>query len=113
MKLFGQRLAMLCTVAVRSFATSPITVADKIRGAYFGSVVADALTLGTHYEYDAKRIKSFYGSIDRYFAPGEKTGGETHGIGWGSRNYHGGNGRGSPKKAGENTDYGDYNTLIL
>lgn len=26
---------------------------------------------------------------------------------------HGGNGRGAPKRAGENTDYGDYNLLIL
>ena len=38
--------------------------------------------------------------IDKYYAPGEKTGGETHGIGWGARNYHGGNGRGEPKMAG-------------
>lgn len=38
-----------------------------------------------------------------------RVGGKTHGIGWGSRNYHGGNGRGPAKKAGEQTDYGDYN----
>ena len=38
---------------------------------------------------------------------GEKTGGETHGVGWGARNFHGGNGNGPPKKAGEQTDYGD------
>lgn len=90
-----------------------VSIKDKIRGAYFGAVVADALTLGTHYEYDAKRIKKFYGAIDRYYAPGEKTGGTTHGVGWGARNYHGGNGRGPPKRAGENTDYGDYNLLVL
>ena len=71
-----------------------------LQGAFFGALVADALTLGTHYEYDAKKIKQFYGMIDKYYAPGEKTGGETHGIGWGARNYHGGNGRGEPKKAG-------------
>jgi ADP-ribosylglycohydrolase len=35
------------------------------------------------------------------------------GIGWGARNFHGGNGRGPPKRAGENTDYGDYNILVL
>jgi hypothetical protein len=74
---------------------------------------ADALTLGTHYEYDAKKIKQFYGQINKYYAPGEKTGGETHGIGWGARNFHGGNGRGPPKRAGEQTDYGDYNILVL
>jgi len=38
---------------------------SKIKGAFFGAVVADALALGTHYEYDAKRIKGFYGGIDR------------------------------------------------
>lgn len=106
-----------------------------------GALVADALTLGTHYEYDAVRIRQFYGEIDqyvghawtrngrspltfaihsyslphhfRYYAPGQKTGGQTHGIGWGARNYHGGNGRGAAKRAGEQTDYGDYNLLLL
>merc|ERR1712028_20885 len=53
------------------------------------------------------------GNIDQFYAPGEKTGGATHGVGWGKRNYHGGNGVGPAKKAGENTDYGDYNFLIL
>lgn len=94
-------------------ATATVDTASRIRGAFYGAVVADALTLGTHYEYDATKIKSFYGKIDRFYAPGEKTGGETHGIGWGARNYHGGNGRGPPKAAGENTDYGDYSILIL
>lgn len=88
-------------------------VSSQIEGAFFGALVADALTLGTHYEYDAKKIKQFYGNIEKYYAPGEKTGGETHGIGWGQRNYHGGNGRGPAKMAGEQTDYGDYNILIL
>lgn len=34
-------------------------------------------------------------------------------MGWGARNFHGGNGRGPAKKAGEQTDYGDYNILVL
>jgi hypothetical protein len=46
----------------------------------------------------------FYGQIDRYYAPGEKTGGETHGVGWGQRNFHSGNGNGPSKAAGEQTD---------
>lgn len=86
---------------------------SRIRGAFMGALVADALTLGTHYEYDAVKIHQFYGEIDRYYAPGQNTGGQTHGVGWGARNYHGGNGRGPPKRAGEQTDYGDYNLLIL
>ena len=109
---------LLFTVFFASLAgvkgvVAPIDQKDRIRGAFFGAVVADALTLGTHYEYDAKKIKQFYGPIDRYYAPGEKTGGETHGVGWGARNFHGGNGQGPAKTAGEGTDYGDYNILVL
>lgn len=89
------------------------SIASKMKGAFFGAVVTDAMSLGTHYEYDAKKIRQFYGAIDRYYAPGEKTGGETHGIGWGGRNFHNGNGVGPAKKAGECTDYGDYNILML
>ena len=86
---------------------------DRARGALLGALVADALALSTHYEYDAVKIKSYYGVIDRYYAPGEKTGGQTHGIGWGGRNFHDGNGRaGGAKRAGENTDYGDYTLLV-
>jgi len=86
---------------------------SQLKGAFFGAIVADALSLGTHYEYDAIRIKKFYGDIDQYYAPGQRTGGETHGIGWGARNYHNGNGNGPAKRAGETTDSGDYNILML
>eukprot|EP00873_Tetraselmis_striata_P036709 jgi/Tetstr1/456973/TSEL_004158.t1 len=112
--------AALAIVATRGLAAdaavgaaAPPSTASRIRGATLGALVADALTLGTHYEYDAAKIKRFYGDIDRYYAPGQRTGGETHGVGWGSRNYHGGNGNGPPKRAGEQTDYGDYNLLVL
>ncbi|RDX34221.1 ADP-ribosylglycohydrolase family protein [Arcobacter sp. HD9-500m-PIT-SAG03] len=86
-----------------------ITKQDSIRGAFFGAIVADALCLGSHYEYDAKKIYEAYGNkpIDKFMSPGEMMGGETHGIGWGQRNYHPG------KKAGGTTDYGDYNILVL
>ncbi|CAE8593209.1 unnamed protein product [Polarella glacialis] len=81
---------------------------DRIEGAFFGALVADALTLGSHYEYDATVIKKAYGgTISRYMAPGESMGGTTHGIGWGRMNYHPGQG------AGDQTDYGEYNLLIL
>lgn len=78
-------------------------------GAYFGALVADALCLGSHYEYDAVKIKQAYGGtmISKYMAPGEQMGGETHGVGWGARNYHPGT------AAGDQTDYGEYNVLIL
>lgn len=93
-------------------ATEP-TLESRIRASVVAPLVADALSLSTHYEYDAIKIKKFYGVVDQYYSPGEKTGGQTHGIGWGQRNYHGGNGNGPAKSAGEQTDYGDYTILIL
>merc|ERR1712028_238844 len=84
------------------------SIADRIRGAYYGALVADALCLGSHYEYDAHKIRDAYdGTIEKYMAPGEQMGGETHGIGWGARNYHPGT------IAGDQTDYGEYNVLVL
>jgi ADP-ribosylglycohydrolase len=81
---------------------------DRMRGAYYGALVADALTLGSHYEYSAPKIKQAYGgTIQKYMAAGEQMGGETHGIGWGARNYHPGT------VAGDQTDYGEYNVLML
>jgi len=81
---------------------------DQLKGAYFGALVADALTLGSHYEYDAVKIKKAYGGdITKFLAPGEQMGGQTHGVGWGQRNYHPGT------VAGDQTDYGEYNVLIL
>ena len=88
---------------------SNVTKEAKIKGAFFGAIVADALCLGSHYEYDAKKIYQAYGEkpIEKFMSPGEMMGGQTHGIGWGERNYHPG------KKAGGTTDYGDYNILVL
>merc|ERR1719163_498212 len=84
------------------------TKESRIRGAFFGSLVADGLTLGSHYEYDAKVIKQAYGgTIQTYMAPGEKMGGTTHGVGWGRQNYHPG------QKKGDQTDYGEYSMLML
>jgi len=80
---------------------------ESIEGAFFGAMVADALCLGSHYEYDAHKIYAAYGSkpIEKFMGPGEMMGGQTHGIGWGERNYHPG------KTAGGTTDYGDYNVV--
>mmetsp|Transcript_35243 Transcript_35243/g.59389 ORF Transcript_35243/g.59389 Transcript_35243/m.59389 type:complete len:367 (-) Transcript_35243:302-1402(-) len=81
---------------------------SRLRGAFFGALVSDALCLGSHYEYDAPTIKTAYGGrIETYMGPGEKLGGTTHGVGWGRRNYHPG------QKKGDQTDYGEYNILML
>jgi len=106
-------LALLPLLAAAASGEDRPTRESSIRGALMGSLVADALCLGTHYEYDAQKIRRFYGKLDQYYAPGEKTGGQTHGVGWGGRNFHGGNGNGPPKRKGEQTDYGDYNILVL
>lgn len=86
-----------------------ISKQEAIKGAFFGAIVGDALCLGSHYEYDAHKIYEAYGKkpIEKYMSPGEMMGGQTHGIGWGERNYHPG------KSAGGTTDYGDYNILVL
>merc|ERR1712232_288450 len=51
--------------------------------------------------------KAYGGTIPKYMAPGEAMGGTTHGVGWGRMNYHPG------QKAGDQTDYGEYNILML
>merc|ERR1719424_2481586 len=107
--LAGTRAASASAAA----ADEAPSLTSRMKGAFLGPLVADELALATHYEYDATKIKQFYGQIDRYYSPGEKTGGQTHGVGWGQRNFHDGNGKGPAKKAGEQTDYGDYNILVL
>ena len=86
-----------------------VTKDEAIKGAFFGALVGDALCLGSHYEYDAQKIFRAYGDkhIEKFMSPGEMMGGQTHGIGWGERNYHPG------KSAGGTTDYGDYNVVVL
>lgn len=100
-------LALLSLLS-HSAPNSKPSLRDRIQGAFFGTLVGDALCLGSHYEYDAKAIKAAYGGvISEYMAPGEQMGGSTHGVGWGRRNYHPG------QKKGDNTDYGLYNILML
>jgi ADP-ribosylglycohydrolase len=101
-------LAQKRLFASASAAAQAVSRSDRIEGAYFGALMADALTLGSHYEYDAPKIKQAYGGeITKYMGPGEQMGGETHGIGWGKRNYHPG------ATSGDQTDYGEYNVLVL
>ena len=56
---------------IAHFLTAAVLVAvpseeERIKGAFFGSLVADALCLGSHYEYDAATIKQAYGEEYRY-----------------------------------------------
>merc|ERR1711865_515701 len=100
------QILVLATIFLHSAYGASTT--EQIEGAFFGSLVADALTLGSHYEYDAPTIKKAYGgTISEYMAPGEQMGGTTHDVGWGRRNYHPG------QKKGDQTDYGEYTILML
>lgn len=106
MSSISQLLLLAAILVIVTTEAAP--TASQIEGVYFGALVADSLCLGSHYEYDAKKIKQAYGGpIDRFLAPGELMGGETHGVGWGQRNYHPGT------VAGDQTDYGEYNVLVL
>jgi|LauGreDrversion2_5_1035112.scaffolds.fasta_scaffold63898_1 ADP-ribosylglycohydrolase len=114
MALGGGRRALVSIVVGGTLLASRVTAADspskesRVRGAVMGSLVADALCLGSHYEYDAPTIKAAYGgTISTYMGPGERMGGTTHGVGWGRRNYHPG------QKKGDQTDYGEYTLLML
>ena len=56
------RLARFSLAAIMCSAKNAApTLESRVQGAFFGALVADALSLGTHYEYDAKKIKKFYG----------------------------------------------------
>ena len=72
-------MAFLAALVVTTVGTSPMPSEEsRIHGAMFGALVADALCLGSHYEYDAPTIKRAYGGkpIETYMAPGEHMGGK-------------------------------------
>ena len=99
---------LICLACIANVAADAQEFRSKVHGAFFGALVADALSLGSHYEYDAKAIKQAYGgAIQSYLGPGERMGGSTHGVGWGRRNYHPG------QRKGDGTDYGLYLELVL
>lgn len=83
-------------------ATSPLSRAARARGAVLGGLVGDALSLGGHYEYDARVIADRVGSYTELSAPTVN-----YGVGWGRANYHPG------KKAGDMTDAGDVALMLL
>ena len=52
---------MIAHVLAAAVLVAVPTEEERLRGAFFGSLVADALCLGSHYEYDAANIKRAYG----------------------------------------------------
>jgi len=84
---------------VEANATSALS---RIQYSFKLGLIGDALSLGGHYEYDAKKIKASGGYAD-YAKPGEAN----NGIGWGTANYHPG------KVAGDMTDAGEVAVMLL
>jgi ADP-ribosylglycohydrolase len=76
---------------------------ERIIRSFITGLIGDALSLGGHYEYDAKKIKAQVGRYTNYLPPGESN----NGIGWGTANYHPG------KRAGDLTDTGDIAIMLL
>lgn len=77
-------------------------VVNRIQNAFKLGLIADALALGGHYEYDARKIQASGGYRD-FAKPGEAN----NGIGWGTANYHPG------KVAGDMTDSGEVALMLL
>ena len=65
---------------------------DKIKGLIYGSFIADALALGTHWIHDTDKIQKYYAPITTYTAPVYTP-------------YH------LDKRAGDFTHYGDQDLL--
>lgn len=89
------------TVMLQPGLISP-QAAKQTRSAFLAGLIGDALSLGGHYEYDARKIKA-NGGYAIYSKPGEAN----NGIGWGTANYHPG------KVAGDLTDAGDIAIMLL
>ena len=78
-------MVIMMVVVVLSKDTS---IYDKIEASFIAGLIGDSLALAGHYEYDAVKIKAHVGEYRNLMAPGEGMGGKTHGVGWGSANYH-------------------------
>jgi len=80
-----------------------LAISNTIRRSFLTGLIGDALALGGHYEYDARKIKVQVGRFENYLPPGESN----NGIGWGTANYHPG------KNAGDLTDAGEIAIMLL
>jgi ADP-ribosylglycohydrolase len=92
-----------CSLAFSDQDMKSLKISDAIRRSFLTGLIGDALALGGHYEYDARKIKTQIGRFENYLPPGESN----NGIGWGTANYHPG------KKAGDLTDAGEIAIMLL
>ena len=103
----SSRLLLGLILLKRNFMALPaqivaMNVVARVKSSFLLGLMGDALALGGHYEYDARKIKS-RGGFQNYADPGT----DNHGIGWGQANYHPG------KKAGDLTDAGEVAIMLL
>lgn len=94
--------ALTTAKLVTSASAAPPSVRSRVRGAVVGGFVGDALSLESHYEYDAKVIAGHFTRPAEFGAPRVN-----YGVGWGRANYHPG------KLAGDMTDAGDVALMLL
>ena len=80
----------------------PMDVVSRVKSSLLLGLMGDALALGGHYEYDARKIKAS-GGFRNFAPPGEAN----NGVGWGQANYHPG------KTAGDLTDAGEVAIMLL
>lgn len=99
-------VGMFCIASTGESGTT-VDYRQRVEDAFISGLVGDSLALGGHYEYDAAKIKRVHGEYTTLQAPGQGFGGQTHGVGWGSANYHPG------KKAGDLTDAGEIAIMLL
>lgn len=87
---------------IKTLETNSKSILSRIQYSFKLGLIGDALSLGGHYEYDAKKIKKM-GGYSNYAKPGE----DNNGVGWGTANYHPG------KIAGDITDTGEVAVMLL
>ena len=62
-------LSGMTTAAATSIPT--LEQRKRVEDAFIAGLVGDALALGSHYEYDAKKIKEKVGEYTQYHDPGD------------------------------------------
>ena len=59
---------ILSTIVHYRFFSSA-SVISKVQSSIVAGLVGDSLSLSTHYEYDAKKIKAYFGKVSNFGAP--------------------------------------------
>ena len=88
MMMMMMMMIMIMMMMIVVVLSKDKSVFEKVEASFLAGLIGDSLALAGHYEYDAVKIKAHVGEYRNLMAPGEGMGGKTHGVGWGSANYH-------------------------